>query len=197
MQLRKTPAFVLYVGSYLPLSMILSSQDLDLGAPSRGFCNPATFFQGGCELPLLHPAWALGTVGLGALCLLATLWTLGGVRTPHRVRIVEAKHIPADLINYAIPYVVSFMGLDFGSPTKLFGFGVFFLWIFWITYKSGQIVMNPILVVFGWRLYEIKYTYLQSVDELIGRTLAQVEIELGVEYRQGSVQDVMILREQE
>ena len=151
------------------------------------------------RLGLPHAAAAsvvsLATVGSCVACLLATLWTLGAVSAPRQVRIVEAKHIPADLINYAMPYIVSFMGLDFASPTKLAGFGVFLLWIFWITYRSGQTVMNPILIAFGWRLFEIKYSYLQSGDVLIGRALSKGYVEPGRIYRQGSLQDVMIVRE--
>ena len=195
MQLRKTSAFVLYIGSYLPLGLVLLVQDVDPGAAKARLCTPAAWGAQGCRLPLLHPWWSLGTVGIGVACLLATLWILGAVSTPRRIKVSEAKHIPADLINYAMPYIVSFMGLDFASPSKLAGFGVFFLWIFWITYRSGQIVMNPILIVFGWRLFEIKYSYLQSSDALIGRALFAGDVEPNRLYHQGSLQDVMIVRE--
>ncbi len=46
------------------------------------------------------------------------------------------------------------MGITYGDPQKLLGFGVFLLWMFAITYKSGQILMNPLLLILGWRLYE-------------------------------------------
>lgn len=117
------------------------------------------------------------------------------MRPSHRIKVAEAKHIPADLINYAMPYIVSFMGLDFSSPSKLIGFAVFFVWIFWITYRSGQIVMNPLLIAFGWKLYELKYSYLQSGDALVGRALSQSDIEPNTLYRIGNLQDVMVVGE--
>jgi hypothetical protein len=46
------------------------------------------------------------------------------------------------------------MGITYGEPQKLLGFGVFLIWMFAITYKSGQILMNPLLLILGWRLYE-------------------------------------------
>ena len=92
-----------------------------------------------------------------------------------------------------MPYIVSFMGIDFASPMKMLGFAVFFLWIFWITYRSGQIIMNPILIVFGWKLFEIKYNFVQSGDQLIGRALSREDIEPNRMYRRGSLQDVMIV----
>lgn len=197
MQLKRTSAFALYVGSYLPLGLVLLVQDLDMSALALGICRPSDLFGDSCRLPLLHPRLSLGVVAIGIVCLLLTMWTLREIGTPRQIKIAEAKHVPADLINYAMPYIVSFMGLDFGSPTKLLGFGVFFVWIFWITYRSGQIVMNPILIVFGWRLFEIKYSYLQSAEPWVGRALSRRDVEPNKIYRQGSLQDVMIVRELE
>jgi hypothetical protein len=194
MQLRKLSAFALYIGSYFPLCLVLLAQDLDFNAAKAGFCNPSDWLNGACRLPLLHPIWAIGAVVISIACLLVTLWTLREVDVAHRISIAEAKHIPADLINYIIPYVVSFMGIDFASPSKMVGFGVFFVLIFWITFRSGQIAMNPILAVFGWKLFEIKYSYLQSGDQFAGRVLSRTEIEPNKTYAHGNIQDVMIIR---
>ncbi|MBF4349385.1 hypothetical protein EAY19_25410, partial [Vibrio anguillarum] len=46
------------------------------------------------------------------------------------------------------------MGISYDTPEKLLGFAVFLLWMFAITYKSGQIIMNPLLLMFGWKIYE-------------------------------------------
>lgn len=73
---------------------------------------------------------------------------------PFEARVKITKAIPNDVINYVFPYVVSFMGISYESPEKLLGFAVFLLWMFAITYKSGQIIMNPLLLMFGWKLYE-------------------------------------------
>jgi hypothetical protein len=99
------------------------------------------------------------------------------VPTPQRVTVVESKHVPADLINYVIPYVVSFVSLEYKDPSKLLGFGILFFWIFWITFKSGQIVLNPALAVLGWRLFEVKFTYHGSTDIFVRRMLSRIEIE--------------------
>jgi hypothetical protein len=70
------------------------------------------------------------------------------------IHIKHCKAISNELINYTFPYVVSFMGITYADSQKLLGFGVFLLWMFAITYRSGQILMNPLLIVFGWRLHE-------------------------------------------
>lgn len=48
------------------------------------------------------------------------------------------------------------MGVDYGSLGKIAGLIAFLAWLFLITYKAGQIIMNPILIVFGWNLYEAR-----------------------------------------
>ena len=197
MQLRKLSAFALYIGSYSPLCLVLLAQDIDFNAAQARFCNPSDWLDAACGLPLLNPIWSIGAVAVSIACLLVTLWTLRVVEVAHRISVVEAKHTPADLINYIIPYVVSFMGIDFASPSKMIGFGVFFVLIFWITYRSGQIVMNPILAVFGWKLFEIKYSFLQSEDQFAGRVLSRIEIEPNKTYAHGNIQDVMIVRGQQ
>ncbi|MBE8716535.1 hypothetical protein C4F51_04955 [Cellvibrio sp. KB43] len=48
------------------------------------------------------------------------------------------------------------MGVDYGSLGKVAGLSLFLTWLFFITFRSGQIILNPILLVFGWNLYEAK-----------------------------------------
>lgn len=193
MQLRWVSAAIIYLGSYLPLSLILLAQDLDAKATARGLCQIADMRYGNCSAPFKHPTFSLAAVALCAACLCASLFALRVLPTKHRVNVVESKHIPADLINYVIPYILSFISLDYGDPPKLIGFAVFLAWIYWITFKSGQIVLNPVLAVLGWKLFEVKYRHFGSEDAFTGRVLSKREIAPGKTYRQGGLQDVMIV----
>ncbi|WP_200957524.1 hypothetical protein [Methylobacterium sp. Leaf94] len=194
MQLRILFAVAIYLGSYLPLSVILLAQDVDVEAMKRGICPLASMAAMECASPLKNPVWSLSAVVICAVGMLATFLALRRLPTPHSVKVTESKHIPADLINYVIPYVVSFISLEYDQPTKLIGFGVFLGWIFWITYKSGQIALNPVLAVFGWKLFEVKYIYGAGVRIFVGRVLSKVDIEPERSYPQGSLQDVMVVR---
>jgi len=42
-----------------------------------------------------------------------------------------------------------------GADGKFLGFMLFIILMFIITYRSGQILMNPFLLVAGWQLYEL------------------------------------------
>lgn len=155
MQLRILIAAAIYLGSYLPLSLILLAQDIDLESVKRGICPVWSIITLSCASPFKNPFWSLGAVAVCAMGMAATFVALRALRTTQRVKVIESKHIPADLINYVIPYVVSFISLDFEQGAKLIGFAVFLSWIFWITYRSGQIVLNPVLAAFGWKLFEV------------------------------------------
>ena len=85
---------------------------------------------------------------------LSRLRSLQRIRYPFMLQVKRMKATPNEIINYTFPYVVSFMGIAYGDPQKLIGFVVFLLWMFAITLKSGQILMNPLLLIFGWKLYE-------------------------------------------
>lgn len=194
MQLWKTSAAVIFLGSYLPLSLILMGQDLDFQVIGKGFCSAHNLAETHCSIPLKHPNISLITVVICSLCFLVSLMALKILPTKHKISIVESKHIPADLINYVIPYVLSFISLDYGDPAKILGFAIFLLWLFWITYKSGQIALNPMLAVLGWKLFEVKYHHIGSTDILTGRILSSTNIEPSETYKQGSFQDVMVVK---
>ncbi len=101
------------------------------------------------------------------------------------------KATPNEVINYTFPYVVSFMGIAYDEPQKLIGFFVFLLWMFAITLKSGQILMNPLLLIFGWKLYEATIV-INGVEKDV-RVIKHGGLQTGQHTAQ-TVQDFYILR---
>ena len=195
MQIRVITAIAIYLGSYLPLSLILLAQDVDGTIAKRGLCSWHTMIAFSCADPIKNPAWSLSAVAICAVGFAITVVAIRILPATARIEVVESKHVPADLINYVIPYVVSFMSLDYEQGPKLVGFAIFLVWIFWITYKSGQIAMNPILAVLGWKLYEIKYKHPAGCEVQVGRMLSKVAVRPGRSYRQNGLQDVMVTKD--
>lgn len=152
MQIKLLPSILLFLGSYFPLSVILLLQDVSSDSWALKVCWSFT----ACQLPeLINPARSLSLFCVCAACLAFFLWCLNNFPGLHDISVEDTKSVPNDLINYVFPYVVSFMGLDFASTGKFYGFLVFLFWMFLITYRSGQILMNPLLLVAGWQLYEV------------------------------------------
>lgn len=146
-------------------------------------------------MPLNNPWFSLPAFAVCAAGLVITIVALTIIQPKQKIKIGSAKHVPADLMNYVLPYVVSFMGITYAEPDKMAGFIVFIGWIFLITYQSGQIIMNPVLVVFGWRLYEIEYTYTGGGGRVhTGICLSEVVPEVQEEHRHASIQDILIIK---
>lgn len=155
MQFRIGSAFLIFIGSYLPLALILAVQDIPIKWWSLPFCDFFTLGFSNCSyVPFKNPAHSILFICICTLSVIISTFLFRKISFPFQVNVVEFKAIPNDIINYTFPYVVSFMGISYDEPEKLLGFGVFLLWMFAITYKSGQIIMNPLLLMFGWRLYE-------------------------------------------
>jgi hypothetical protein len=89
------------------------------------------------------------------------------------MHLIEVKYVPADLMNYTLPYVVSFMSIEYQDTGKFIGLIIFLGWMFWITFRAGQIILNPLLIAFGWRLYDIKYRYAGSQNLYSGFALVK------------------------
>ena len=192
MQFRVLVALFVFLGSYLPLSLILLAQDLDYALLKGSVCW--AFWNGKCALPLKNPAFAISIFVACAACLVVTLWCLAVVAPKQEILIKDAKYVPTDLMNYTLPYIVSFMSIDYQEAGKFVGFVIFLGWMFWITYKSGQIILNPLLIVLGWRLYDVTYSFAGSNDLLTAKALIQGHVEAGQRRRQIPIQDILVIR---
>ncbi|RKJ88994.1 hypothetical protein D6R50_06785 [Aeromonas veronii] len=154
MQIRLFPALILFLGSYFPLSLILLIQDIKESSWKASVCRISEISS--CYLPeLTNPGRVLGLLGICALSLIVFMVLMKNLSGYSNLEVVDSKSVPNDLINYVFPYVVSFMGLDLGIDGKFFGFLLFIVLMFVITYRSGQILMNPVLLVAGWQLFEL------------------------------------------
>lgn len=88
------------------------------------------------------------------------------------------------------------MGVGYDEEGKFLGILIFLFWIFWITHKSGQIILNPILVAFGWRLNEITYSFTGDENDHNSMALAKGDVVVGSVVEQNSIQDVLIIPKQ-
>lgn len=191
MQFRVLPAFIVFIGSYLPLALILAVQDIPVSWWQNSFCNFFNPFS--CNfVPFMNPI--LSTLFLLITCISVVLSNrlLNKIPVPIDAQIESSKAIPSDIINYVFPYVVAFMGLSYNTPEKLLGFAVFLFWMFAITYKSGQIIMNPLLLMFGWKIYDAKLNINNNIKEV--RIIKKGNLPNG-DYKVQTVQNFYIAKE--
>ena len=192
MQLRIYASVLIFVGSYFPLSLILLAQDINYSVFSSA-TNLLTLESGFCNV-LKNPEFSLPIAVLSLFCFAATIFSLQITKPKTPVKLADAKHVPAELMSYTLPYVVSFMSFDYQEVGKFVGILIFLVWMFLISHRSGQVILNPLLIVFGWRHYEIKYIHLGDDTEFSGPALSKDALKPGTHCRKSAVQDVLVLR---
>jgi len=194
LQLRFLVSVAIFIGSYLPLAVILLIQDVNYSLLKNGICWRVWTKDSPCVLPFAHPALSFIILGVSLCCFCLTFVVLSLSDPKTTIKVAEAKYIPAELMTYTLPYVVSFMSISYHEVSKFSGLAIFLAWMFWITHKSGQILVNPLLAVFGWRLYEIKYSFPADDDLYSGRALVKGIVEPGHRYPHAVVQDIFVIR---
>ena len=193
------PSLLIFIGSYFPLFLILVAQgiawpkmDIPCGFSYQVF--PEILVTGG-RIPL--PLVFLSLISF--LCLVATFFLLAKRRLGHSIKINSSKPIASELMGYVLPYVVSFMGMDFSDTGRVAGFTIFLVWMFVLTFRSGQILMNPALIIFGYRLHEIQYCYVGDAEKIYTSTAlnrGSGKFTLGF-YNAQDLENIMIIKEQE
>ena len=192
MQLRIYAAALIFVGSYFPLSLILLAQDINYSVFSDVTNNIA--LASGCNSILKNPNFSIPIAAFSFACFGITIIALHLAAPKTLIRLTDTKHVPADLMNYTLPYVVSFMSFDYQETGKFVGILIFLGWMFLISHRSGQVILNPLLIVFGWRHYELKYVFAGDDRELSGQALSKDVLETGMHCKQSAVQDILVLR---
>lgn len=192
MQLRILVALIIFIGSYMPLSLILLVQDHV--APAAGYMSISEFISdfGDGSLPLKNPLISTSVFLICVICFLFTFSVLYSVKTYRNIKIISSSHVPAEIINYTLPYIVSFMSVGYDEEGKFLGIVIFLGWMFIIVFRSGQIMMNPLLVAFGWRLYNISYSFAGESAEYNGVTLSNTTLSCESVVKYGAIQDVII-----
>lgn len=141
MKLRFIASILIFISAYSPLSIIFLIQDFDTH-----------------NMTLKHPVLIWQIIGVSLLsCIIvwAAVYFIKGSRPP--VTIKKVSNRSGELINYSIPYMISFFVMDLGNTKLLLSFLFFMIIMFVITLKTHNIFVNPILACMGYNLYDVTY----------------------------------------
>lgn len=78
------------------------------------------------------------------------------VSTPP-VTVVSVSNRSGELINYSIPYMLSFFVMDLSNTKMLISFAFFMVIMYWMTLKTHNIFINPVLALMGYNIYDVNY----------------------------------------
>lgn len=128
---------LLFLSSYAPLGIILTV--LDFNRQETVFEHPRS------DLLLL----ALTLVFAALPFAILRRRSGGGIYT---VGSLNTRSV--DLVNYALPYLVTFVSLRLSEPSSLIAFGLFMVLFCVLAIKTRVLWLNPLLSLGGYSLYE-------------------------------------------
>ncbi len=128
---------LLFLSSYAPLGIILTV--LDFNRREMVFEHPRS------DLLLL----ALTLVFAALPFAILRRRSGGGIYT---VGSLNSRSV--DLVNYALPYLVTFVSLRLSEPSSLIAFGLFMVLFCVLAIKTRVLWLNPLLALGGFSLYE-------------------------------------------
>lgn len=140
MKPRTWAAVVMFVSSYSPLALILAIKDYD--AKARSLQNPRT---------------CVGILLLSAASVLLLWLAMQSIRLGCPVTIKRISNRSGELVNYTIPYMISFFGFSLGNWQDLVSFAVFMVLMCFLTIRTQSIFINPLLALMGYGLYDIEF----------------------------------------
>jgi len=137
-------AILLFISAYSPLFIILAVKDFDFDK-TLSFNHPVAV-----AIMLLFTASSI-------VLLFLTVAKMQRGNMP--VKVKSVKNRSADLINYTIPYILSFFGFDLSKWGDVISLAIFLLIMMLLTIKSKSVFLNPILALRGYGLYDLEYKF--------------------------------------
>lgn len=145
-------AILLFISAYTPLFIILAVKDFD-------FLQTYRFKHS-------IPIYILLGLTVVSICLL--FYAVNSIKRGNMpVKVMSVKSRSIDLINYTIPYIVSFFGFDLSKIEDVVSLTIFLLLMLLMTIKSKSVFMNPILLIAGYNLYDLEYEFDGKINTTI------------------------------
>ncbi len=140
MKLRLWVSAVIFLSAYAPLSLLFAIRDFDA---------EKIWFQ--------HPMFVFVVVAIGAGSVFLLSSTMRAIHGQFPIHVNRVSLRSNDLVNYSIPYLISFFSVDFGKWQEIAALSLFMVLLFLLTIKTQSIFINPILALRGWGLYEVEF----------------------------------------
>lgn len=142
-------SILLFISAYSPLFLILAVKDFD--------------FDYTCKLQ--HPLAIYTMLGLSLISIIILFLVIKCMPKGNMPVIIKrVSNRSVDLINYTIPYILSFFGFDLSKWEDVISLAIFLTIMLVLTITSRSLFLNPILAFAGYGLYDIDYEFGGKVE---------------------------------
>ncbi|KAB1068974.1 hypothetical protein F6U93_04260 [Tamlana haliotis] len=158
-------SILLFISAYSPLFLILAVKDFDFDYTCR-FQHPFVIYV------------MLGLSILSVLILFLIIKFMPRGNMPVVIKTVSNRSV--DLINYTIPYILSFFGFDLSKYEDIISLAIFLTIMLVLTITSRSLFLNPILAFAGYGLYDIEYQFNERTKSIA--VLSKHELKSGQKF---------------
>ena len=144
---------LIFLSSYYPLFLILFIRDIGSSVAIIPF--------GLIEWDLHVSYWALIGILLSSAATLLTGHIMRSLFTrsegSEEITITGVKAVRGDMINYTLPFLIGLFAFDYKTWQSILSLIVFLVFMFAFTRNEKIVLLNPMFLLLGISLYEIKY----------------------------------------
>lgn len=156
------PSIAIFISGYTPLFLIMMIKDVQSINWFTHSFNAPEWGIGQISLPVgfifknVNVVWGLFMISLLSLAL---LWfVLKNITSnPFEITVTKAKSRSSEVVNYTIPYMISFVAFDLSKWQDLLSLILFLSILCLLSIRSQSIFINPILAALGYGLYDCSY----------------------------------------
>ena len=166
------PSIAIFVSGYTPLFLIMMIKDITRINWYTHQLATTTLGLDKIVLPIglvfknPNVVWGLFIVSLISLLLL--WYVLKNITSnPFEITISKAKNRSSEVVNYTIPYMISFVAFDLSKWQDLLSLLLFMSILCLLSIRSQSIFINPILAALGYGLYDCSYTENNKTKECV------------------------------
>lgn len=138
-----------------------------------------------------HPHVSFVILGVALLSVLILWIVIRTIKKGFYITIEGAGNCSSELLSYTLPYIVSFLEIDLGKPQDVLAFCFFMLLLCFLSIKTKIIFLNPVLVLFGYRLYDVKFK--ENNISKRGNFLSRQELLIGSSYKIRKISDFLYI----
>lgn len=178
------PSIAIFISGYTPLFLIMMIKDVQaiiwltytLNSPFLGLTQ--LNLPVGLAFKNIYVVCGLLFIALSSL---GILWfVLNNItNNPFEITVVKAKSRSSEVVNYTIPYMISFVAFDLSKWQDLLSLLIFLGILCLLSIRSQSIFINPILAALGYGLYDVSYKESSKLKECVmlsKRDLAAEEV---------------------
>jgi len=144
---------IVFMSAYYPLFLILLIRDIkpEISDVVFGFSSWGLFVSN----------WALSLFFLSSIASLISagiirrnlIYQQGGIP----IKVNNCRQLRGDMLNYALPFMIGLFAFDYNTWQSITSLMVFLIFMFVFVRNDRVVLLNPMFLLLGIRLYDISY----------------------------------------